>query len=447
MSCGWLDACTLPGVVVAQDAVRVARDRGRSAHPFADVEEGLRAAPLDGGQAAVADQRGRHGRDVAAHHRRHFDDREPRRSLRARRSRRPAGPGVPTDGRESGQRGDRRHRDQDPLGVLGADPADEHQAGQRPRRRSRRRCWRRRRDRRSCRRPVPSTPPPRARAGSWRPTGRRRAGSPTGSARDRSGTGSTASSDSRGLIGQNGSDVVMFQLVHAIAAISRSCAIAQRAPRVLRPPRDEGAGAAAQADADQEHRQDDRERVGGPAEQQREQARPHHLGAERAHPRQADRQVDQPGVGRRARRGRTRRGRRRRAPASCAARCAPADTRRRRRPGSAPPRRTWRSACRARAAGRSPRAGSRIRRRSCCRRRSTRARRHRAAWSRPSARRRAASPPSSRSAGSGRSPRTGRAASGRPRRGARSPCRCPCTSGITASISRPEAAIRTSSSA
>ena len=203
----------------------------------------------------------------------------------------------------------------------------------------------------------------------------------------------------------------MFQLVHAIAAISRSCVMPSARRGVRRPPRDEGAGAAAQADADQEHRQDDRERVGRPAEQQREQPRPHHLGAERAHPRQArwrGRSAARRG-GTRRRRGRV--GRR----ASRDRRRARLDARQ--HPGSA-------------GDGQVQRHGDERRERHVVHAQQveareqaaehgadrvaavevTRARRRRAAWSRPSARRRAASRPSSPSAGSGRSPRTGRAA-------------------------------------
>ena len=59
-------------------------------------------------------------------------------------------------------------------------------------------------------------------------------------------------------------------------------------PRQLRPDR------AAHAQADEEHRQDQRERIGRRAEEQRQDARPHHLCAERGHPRQRDRDVDEP---------------------------------------------------------------------------------------------------------------------------------------------------------
>jgi hypothetical protein len=83
----------------------------------------------------------------------------------------------------------------------------------------------------------------------------------------------------------------------------------EREPRRPRPACHEGARTAAEAEADQEHRQDDRERVDRCAEQQAEQTRPDHLGGQRAEARAGD--DDEHRARTSALRDLTRRGRRR----------------------------------------------------------------------------------------------------------------------------------------
>ena len=93
-----------------------------------------------------------------------------------------------------------------------------------------------------------------------------------------------------GLIGQYGSDSASSCAVHAMAATTSIWHQPKAASRIdlLRQRRAE---AAADAQTDQKHREDERERIDGRAEQQPEQARPDHFAGERAEPRQRDREV------------------------------------------------------------------------------------------------------------------------------------------------------------
>ena len=63
--------------------------------------------------------------------------------------------------------------------------------------------------------------------------------------------------------------------------------------------REHGANRAADAESQQEHREDQREGVDRRAEMQGEQARPDHFGGQRGHARQADRDVHRHGAARR----------------------------------------------------------------------------------------------------------------------------------------------------
>ena len=68
--------------------------------------------------------------------------------------------------------------------------------------------------------------------------------------------------------------------------------------RRLGPPRQECPKAAADSQADQEHGQDQRERVHGSAKDQREQTRPHHPARSRRHSGESDRHIHDPVAGR-----------------------------------------------------------------------------------------------------------------------------------------------------
>ena len=143
----------LAGVVVAEDAVGVARDRRRRVHPLADVEVLLAAVALDGREAPVTDQQRRHGLDRPRHQGGEDQDRHRRGGVAGRVSRRlrkrSAKPGTSTTIAAAAASQIMSAR------VRRADRGDQNQAGHDRARRSRRRCWRRRRGRR---RRAPSWP-------------------------------------------------------------------------------------------------------------------------------------------------------------------------------------------------------------------------------------------------------------------------------------------------
>ena len=155
-------------------------------------------------------------------------------------------------------------------------------------RRSRRACWRRRRRRPAAPDPGPATPPTPAPAESSRPRESRPAAPPRDSARDRAETGTRGPARCDGLIGQYGSDCVSSAR-STPSPRRRQLTPRQRHARPRQVARHRRTQAAADAEADQKHRQDQREGVDRRAEQQRQDPRPDHFGRERGHARQRNR--------------------------------------------------------------------------------------------------------------------------------------------------------------